>query len=199
MPDRRIKNKILFLLVWIPAVLLAAADLGGGLAAQAPANATTDKQAQIEKGRQAVGQTCAACHAPILRMAQAQKQNEEQWKDTIYSMIGRGAEILPDEIEPMAAFLAATSARGGTADAQPAGGGGGRGGRGGAGAGGTELTDGRAILQRTCQQCHDMATATAKPASEDWTAVLAKMAGYGAKLSPAEQQKLIEYLNGLTK
>ena len=118
MHGRRKKNKILFLLVCNLALCVTAADLGGGLAAQVSASATNDQQAQIEKGRQAVGQTCAACHAGILRMAQAQKQTEEQWKDTIYSMIGRGAEILPDEIEPMAAFLAATSARSGPANAQ---------------------------------------------------------------------------------
>ena len=116
------------------------------LAAQVSASAPNDQQAQIEKGRQAVGQTCATCHAGILRMVQAQKQNQEQWKDTIYSMIGRGAEILPDEIEPISAFLAATSARGGTANAQPAQtggggrGGGGRGGGGQAAAGGPEAT-----------------------------------------------------------
>ena len=181
----------------------AAADLSGGLAAQVAASATNDQQAQIAKGSQAVGQTCTTCHAGILRMAQAQKQNEEQWKDTIYSMIGRGAEILPDEIEPMAAFLAATSARSGPANAQAGqagrgGGGGGRGGAGGADQQGPDA-DARAILQRTCQQCHDMATATTKLPSDDWNAVVAKMMGYGAKLTPAEQQRLIEYLSGLTK
>ena len=178
-------------------------DLSGGLAAQATASATNDQQAQIAKGSEAVGQTCAACHAGILRMAQAQKQNQEQWKDTIYSMIGRGAEILPDEIEPMAAFLAATSARSGPANAQGAqagrgGGGGGRQGAGGADQQGPDA-DARTILQRTCQQCHDMATATKKLPTDDWNAVVAKMMGYGAKLTPADQQKLIEYLNGLTK
>jgi cytochrome c5 len=200
MHGRRKKSKILFLLVWNLLLLIIAADLGGGLAAQVSASAPNDQQAQIEKGRQAVGQTCAACHAGILRMAQAQKQNQEQWKDTIFSMIGRGAEILPDEIEPMAAFLASTSARSGPANAQPAQTGGGGGGR---GAGRPEQpgpeADGRAILQRTCQQCHDMATATKKLPTDDWSAVVAKMMGYGAKLTPADQQKLVEYLNGLTK
>ena len=38
----------------------------------------------------------------------------------------------------------------------------------------TPETDGRAILQRTCQQCHDLATATTKLASEDWTAVIGR-------------------------
>jgi hypothetical protein len=119
-------------------------------------------------------------------------------------LIGRGAEILPDEIEPMAAFLAATSARSGPANAQGAQAGRGGGGRQGAGgAGGADQqgpdADARAILQRTCQQCHDMATATTKLPTDDWNAVVAKMMGYGAKLTPADQQKLIEYLNGLKK
>ena len=107
------RKKILLHLASGLVLCVAAADLSGRLAAQVAASATNDQQAQIAKGSQVVGQTCAACHTGILRMAQAQKQNEEQWKDTIYSMIGRGAEILPDEIEPMAAFLAATSARSG--------------------------------------------------------------------------------------
>jgi len=196
MHGRRENNRILFLAAGALVLWVAAADLGRGLLAQASASATSDKQAQIEKGKEAVGQTCAACHAPILRMAAAQKQNEEQWKDTIYSMIGRGAEILPDEIEPMAAFLADTSARGGPAEAQ-AGGGGGRGGRGGQQPAGGEAADGRAVLQRSCQQCHDLTQATTKLPSEDWTAVIAKMTGYGVRLTPADQQKLIEYLNGL--
>jgi len=193
------RKKILFLVVCNVVVWFSAACLGGRLSAQATANAQSDKQTQIDKGRIAVGQTCATCHAGIMRMAQAQKQNQEQWKDTIYSMIGRGAEILPDEIEPISAFLAATSAQKAPANAQTAEtGGGGRGGRGGGeqqGAGG----DGRAILQRTCQQCHDLATAQNKAASEDWNAVIAKMTGYGVRLTPADQQKLIDYLNGLAK
>jgi cytochrome c5 len=199
MHGRRKKNKILFLLVCNLALLITAADLGRGLAAQVSASTSNDQQAQIEKGREAVGQTCAACHAGILRMAQAQKQTQEQWKDTIFSMIGRGAEILPDEIEPMSVFLAATSARSGPASAQGAQ----AGGRGRQAAARADQqgpdAEGRAVLQRTCQQCHDMATATTKAPSEDWTAVIAKMAGYGARLTPADQQKLVEYLNGLAK
>jgi cytochrome c5 len=199
MHGRRGKNKILFLLACNLVLWIGAADLGRGLAAQVSASTSNDQQAQIEKGREAVGQTCAACHAGILRMAQAQKQTQEQWKDTIFSMIGRGAEILPDEIEPMSVFLAATSARSGPANAQGAQ----TGGRGRQAAGRTDQqgpdAEGRAILQRTCQQCHDMATATTKVPSEEWNAVIAKMVGYGARLTPADQQKLIEYLNGLPK
>ena len=92
------------LLVWI-----AGAHLSGRLAAQETARAQSDQQAQVEKGRQVVGQVCVACHTNILRMVQVHRQSPEQWKDTVYSMIGRGAQVMPDEIEAVTAFLAANA------------------------------------------------------------------------------------------
>ena len=189
MQGRRKSSTILSLMVWNLLVWISATQLSAGLAAQAqaPANAPSDQSAQIEKGRQAVGEACATCHTNILRMVQIYKKSPDQWKDTVYSMIGRGAQVRPDEIEAATAFLAATSGRSLAANADVR-----------RGAGGAEV-DGRAILQRTCQQCHDLATASTKLASEDWSAVIAKMTTYGAKLTPADQQKLIEYLNGMAK
>jgi cytochrome c5 len=151
----------------------------------------------MEKGRQVVGETCVACHTNILRMVQIHKQTQEQWKETVYLMIGRGAQIMPDEIDAVTAYLAANAGGNRQANAQAPGGGG----RQGTGTAGQQAAegDGRTIAQRTCQQCHDMATATTKLASEDWTAVIGRMASYGAKLSPADRQKLTEYLNGLAK
>jgi mono/diheme cytochrome c family protein len=59
------RKKVLLQLVSGLVLCVAAADLSGGLAAQATAGAANDQQAQIAKGSQAVGQTCAACHAGI--------------------------------------------------------------------------------------------------------------------------------------
>jgi cytochrome c2 len=179
------------LLVWISAIALSQ----GIASAQGAPAPSAEQQAQIAKGRQVVAQTCAACHTTIQRMVQVHKQSVDQWKDTIYFMISRGAQIMPDEIEPVAVYLAAT---GGSAPGGPrAGGGGGRGG----GGGGQQAAegDGRAIHQRTCQQCHELATASTKLATEEWSSVVARMMNYGAKLTPGDQQKLIEYLNGLGK
>ena len=188
MQGRRKRNNILSLMVWNLLVWISAAQVSAGLAAQAqaPANAT-DQQAQVEKGRQAAGEACATCHTNILRMVQIYKKSPDQWKDTVYSMIGRGAQVRPDEIEAVTVFLAATSGRSVAANAD-----------GRRGGGGAEV-DGRAILQRSCQQCHELATATTKLASEDWSAVIARMTTYGATITPADQQKLIEYLNGMAK
>jgi mono/diheme cytochrome c family protein len=188
------RRKIFTLTVCNVLVWIAGARLSGKLAAQEAARAQSDQQAQVEKGRQVVGQVCVACHTNILKMVQVHRQSPEQWKDTVYSMIGRGAQVMPDEIDGVTAFLAANAGGNGQATNRAS------------NAGRAARDDqqmpegeGKAILQRTCQQCHDLATASTKLASEEWSAVIAKMMTYGAKLTPADQQKLIAYLNGLAK
>lgn len=165
--------------------------------AAAQASADPQKgQAQIEKGRDAVGQACVACHTNIVRMVQIHKESPAEWRDTVYSMIGRGAQLSPDEIESVIAYLSANGGVKAEADSaspqQRA-----RGGR--TGATQTPEAEGRAILQRSCQQCHDLTTASTKKTSEDWNQVIAKMISYGAKLSPEDQQNLAEYLQGMGK
>ena len=68
----------------------------------------------IEKGRLVVAQACTTCHTTLGRMLQVHKQTAPQWKDTVYFMISRGAQVMPDEIDAVAAFLAQSSARRGT-------------------------------------------------------------------------------------
>ena len=142
-----------------------------------------NQAAQIEKGRQVVTQACTTCHTTLVRMIQVHKQSAEQWKDTVYFMISRGAQVMPDEIEAVTAFLAASSGRG-----QPT-------------ARGSQAreAEGAAILQRNCQQCHDTSIVSTKPDSEEWGSVITRMMAYGAQLTPTEQQTLIGYLNGLKK
>lgn len=183
-------------LAWTFAVMMSVALLGSGVAAQVSTRTADNQQAQIEKGRLVVAQVCTTCHTTLGRMIQVHKQTAEQWKDTVYFMISRGAQVMPDEIEPVTAFLAATAGSGSQLSAQPSGRG--RAGGGGPGQQAAEA-DGRAILQRNCQQCHELATASKKLASEDWRSVITRMVTYGARLSPADQQTLIGYLNALEK
>jgi cytochrome c5 len=111
-------------------------------------------------------------------------------------MIGRGAQVFPDEIEPLTAYLTAT---GGQRPPQPAGGApaeGGRRGRPAAAAAGAGDADATAILARRCQLCHDLAMATTKPATaESWDSIIDRMVKLGAAVTPAEHQTLIAYLN----
>lgn len=189
------RTRISTLTAWTFAVWTFAL-LNSGVAAQISTSAPGDRQAQIEKGRQVVAQVCTTCHTTLGRMIQVHKQTAEQWRDTVYFMISRGAQVMPDEIEPVTAFLAATAGSGSQQSTQTLG----RGRAGGAGPGQQPAeADGRAILQRNCQQCHELATASKKPASEDWGAVITRMVTYGARLTPADQRTLIGYLNGLEK
>ena len=92
----------------------------------ASASAQGDQRAQIEKGRLVVAQACTTCHTTLGRMLQVHKQTPAQWTELVHFMISRGAQVMPDEIEPVAAFLATTAGRG-TAQgggAEPQGGGG---------------------------------------------------------------------------
>ena len=66
---------------------------------------------QIEKGRVVVAQVCTTCHTTLGRMLQVHKQTKEQWKDLVFFMISRGAQVMPDEIDAVTTFLVATAGR----------------------------------------------------------------------------------------
>ena len=54
---------------------------------------------------------------------------------------------------------------------------------------------GAALLQERCTVCHNLARVeNAKKAGDEWRATVQRMAGKGAKLSPAEQESLVKYL-----
>src|SRR5258705_8348101 len=139
---------------------------------RASASAQGGEEARIARGRQVVAQACTTCHTTLVRMLQVHKQTAEQWKDTVYFMISRGAQVMPDEIEAVAAFLAETSGNGRPA-ARDAG-------QPGRGAGGAP------VLQRNCQQCPELATASAQADSEEGGAGGARMMAYRARVTPAD-------------
>ena len=95
---------LVFTLVW-----MCTAAPNSAFAAQATANPSRDEQAQIKDGGRVVAQVCSACHTTLARMLQAHRQTREQWKSTVHFMIGRGAQVMPEEIEPVIAFLASTA------------------------------------------------------------------------------------------
>lgn len=186
-------RNVLFLALWIAAVGMSARVDGSGAAtavAQAPQAAQTTQQAQIDKGRVAVPRVCIGCHQAgggIGRMLEVRDRSAEEWRETVYRMIGRGAQVLPDEIEAITAYLASSTRRSRPQGA-PA-----------SAAQGEAATEGTTILERRCQRCHDLQTATTKPASDEWPAVIDRMITLGAVVTGAEQQALIAYLGGLKK
>ena len=184
---------------WIVIVWMAA-GIAGNTAAPRVARQTAPQaasQADLEKGKTAVTQICVGCHdgGAIMRMVAVRKKTADEWRDTVYRMIGRGAQVFPDEIEPLTAYL---TAAGGQGSLQSAGGGPAAARRRGraAEAATTADDDATAILARRCQLCHDLAKATTKPATaERWDAIIDRMVKLGAAVTPAEHQTLIAYLN----
>jgi cytochrome c2 len=189
------------LVVWTVAVWTASDVEGTSAAPQAvQAAAQPFAQADIDKGRTTVTQVCVGCHnnGAIGRMVAVRKKTADEWRDTVYRMIGRGAQVLPDEIEPLTAYLTTAGGQGRAAggSAAPAAerGGGRRGAP--AAAGDGPAGDATAILAQRCQLCHDLATATRKPASgASWASIIDRMVTLGAAVTPAEHQVLITYLN----
>ena len=95
MVDRRVVPLAIALVVWMSAAVHAQ---GGD-------------DPQVEKGRLVVAQVCTTCHTTLGRMLQVHKQTREQWKALVHFMISRGAQVMPDEIDAVTAFLAAQSGR----------------------------------------------------------------------------------------
>jgi mono/diheme cytochrome c family protein len=92
---KRIALLAIALVMWMP------------LAVRAQGN----DDAQVEKGRAVVAQVCTACHTTLGRMLQVHKQTREQWRDLVFFMISRGAQVMPTEIDAVTAFLVANSGR----------------------------------------------------------------------------------------
>jgi mono/diheme cytochrome c family protein len=101
---RRIAALAIALAMWMP----AAATAQGGA------------DTQVEKGRVVVAQVCTTCHTTLGRMLQVHKQTREQWRDLVFFMISRGAQVMPDEIDAVTAFLVATAGRDRPAPRSPA-------------------------------------------------------------------------------
>ena len=75
------------------------------------AGAQRSDDPQVEKGRVVVAQVCTTCHTTLGRMLQVHKQTREQWRELVFFMISRGAQVMPDEIDAVTAFLVATAER----------------------------------------------------------------------------------------
>ena len=185
MKESRQVRIVLPLTLWIVTVWMGAGLEGSRAAPPLQVAAQSSPQAQFEKGRVAVTQICVGCHDNgIMRMLEVREKSVDEWRETVYRMIGRGAMVLPDEIEPLTAYLASISAArrsraAATAtttsqDVQ-----------------GAEVN---AILARRCQRCHDLQRATTLQTSQDWNTVIDRMVTLGAAVTPAERQLLIAHL-----
>ena len=164
---------------WMIVVWMAAGVEGTAMSPRVAGAAQVSPASDVEKGRVALSQVCQGCHGGgIMRMLEVRKKSADEWRDTVYRMIGRGAQVFPDEIEPITAYLVATAGQGRPATSAAE-----SGRPRAAAAAGLEQRDAEAtaILARRCRLCHDLAKATTKPASaESWDAIIDRMVILGA-------------------
>jgi mono/diheme cytochrome c family protein len=175
------RGRIVSLLILVAAVALMTAQyvsVGQG----SPGPVIQLDPSLVEKGREAFGQACLQCHGT--NRATIQRKSEESWRGTVYSMISRGSNLMPDEIEPVIAYLTATygpgSAPPGSADSP----------------GSDALPDepGREILVSSCVQCHAMEMILeAKKSEPEWKQTVDRMVGYGADVTPEQQNLVVKY------
>ena len=140
--------------------------------------------------------TCTQCHS--LNHVALQRKDRKGWQHTMEDMIMRGAQVHTHEIAPMVAYLTqyfgpnSPALESGSmiptastvSGAQPK---------------STAATlpdgEGKDLIQRSCTQCHglDKITTTRKD-RKGWQTCVKDMVSLGAKLRPAEQEKVVAYL-----
>ena len=145
------------------------------------------------KGMEAMGKACVQCHG--LRSVLLQRKTADRWRDTVQSMIGRGAQVMPDEIEPMVSYLAATYGPQSPTQASPV--------------GQTEDRSpvspmsaevlpegsGRSVLMERCLTCHAVEVTTKPRQSKElWVETIRRMRTLGATIAADEERVVTEYL-----
>lgn len=188
----------------IPATARPAATQDAGQTAPPPAPAPAPKPVELPEGdgKPIATEYCQVCHK-LTNLTKAHK-NLDDWKDTIHTMIDRGADIPDDKIDTLAQYLAKNfgpkdAAAAATAPATPAP-------APDAAAPGTpapakaavvELPDGdgKAIATENCQACHKLTNLTkAHKNLDDWKDTVQTMIDRGANVPEDQIDTLVQYL-----
>jgi mono/diheme cytochrome c family protein len=202
-------TSVTFLAAWgifgVPGLRSAAKQDAGQ--APAPAAPAAPKPVDLPEGdgKSIATEYCQDCHR-LTNLTKAHKSLDD-WKDTIHTMIDRGARLPDDKIDTLAKYLAANFAP--KADAAPAGGAApaaaSPAGSPDAGAPATpapakvvvELPEGegKAIATENCQACHKLTNLTkAHKSLDDWKDTVQLMMDRGANVPSEKVDTLVQYL-----
>jgi mono/diheme cytochrome c family protein len=196
---------VLFLATWgilgVPAVR-SAANQDAGQAAP-PAAAKKPVELPEGDGKPIATEYCQDCHR-LTNLTMAHK-NLDDWKDTLHTMIDRGARLPDDKIDSFAQYLAANF--GPKTDATPTSG------STPAPASSPEASspaapapakaavvnlpegDGKAIATENCQACHKLTNLTnAHKSLDDWKDTVQLMIDRGANVPADKVDVLVQYL-----
>ncbi len=132
--------------------------------------------------RELVAVNCTQCHSPqpIVQL----RMNAQGWRNQVYNMILRGAQIGPGQIEPVVTYLSTVFGPGQPFPGQTL----------------PQVTlaagEGSNLVEGGCQLCHGLDRVTATPRSHDqWQLIVNRMAFVGAPLDEDQKKTVVAYLS----
>jgi len=188
-----------------PRAALSAAQDAGQAAPPAAAPAAAPKPVELPEGdgKAIATEYCQMCHK-LTNLTKAHKDLDD-WKDTIQTMIDRGAAIPDDKVDTLAQYLAknfgpksaapasaapATAPATSTPSPDPA-----------ASSAPAKTAmelpdgDGKAIATENCQACHKLTNLTkAHKSLDDWKDTVQTMIDRGANVPADQVDTLVQYL-----
>jgi mono/diheme cytochrome c family protein len=133
-------------------------------------------------GREAVAGICSQCHS--IRAVTQLREGATAWRHQIYDMIGRGAQVRPDEIEAMVTYLTANFGPGipfpGQTPSQ------------------VQLAHapGSDLVTAKCSLCHGVdRVIAAKRSRGQWDTIVKKMTYLGAPVTADQAKTIVTYLS----
>jgi mono/diheme cytochrome c family protein len=163
--------------------LFAAAIAGAVLAQAAPALAQQPGPNPLPpgEGHDLVAVACTQCHGPNA-FAQL-REGPDAWRFQVYDMILRGAQVQPQDIEPVVTYLATNFGPGINVPVPV-----------------TQVTlpdgPGKDLVESHCSVCHGLdRVAAAKRAPAEWDGIIRRMVFLGAPVSGDEAKTITAYLD----
>ncbi len=148
-------------------------------------------------GKDLVEMACTQCHG--LRLIMMLRDGPTAWKNVVQDMVIKGTQLLPEEADTVARYLAKNFGPGSspmktgrpsekTPPALTGGAGGGK---------AESLPDGngKEVVESRCGLCHDLGIVTAlKRSKKDWESIVKNMFARGPVASPEQIQAITSYL-----
>lgn len=172
----RARRSLLTLVLFCLAV---ASGWGPGVSA---ATQGSDNAGLVAKGRELFGLACVQCHGAS--HTTIQRKPEAGWRKTVYTMISRGAPVLPGEVDVLVGYLTSVygPASPPAALENPS-------------ASKATLPAGSELIVSTCGTCHPAGVVFGSRKSENaWRATVKQMRSLGASITDAQEKEILAYL-----
>jgi mono/diheme cytochrome c family protein len=155
------------------AAALAALLLGS----RTPLQAQTVAALPQGDGRDLVAVACSQCHA--LNVVMAGRDGPVGWRNHVYNMVLRGAQLTPREAETALQYLVANFGPGAPAPGSVT----------------LPSAPGKELVETRCAVCHTLERVTAvKRPARDWDTIVSNMYGRWGVSAPEEAQAIAAYL-----